>query len=285
MKFGFKTSQQNVDWNVIVDCWRQVDSDNRWDSAWNFDHFYPIHGDLEGTCYEAWTMLAALAQETSRITLGSMVNGAVYRHPAVLANMASTVDVISNGRFELGLGTGWNELECEAYGIQLGTWTERFDRFTEYLECVDGLLRNTTTSFNGTYYKLTEARNEPKGPQRPRPPICIGGSGEKKTMPLVARWADHWNYPVAPSGDFSTNDFEAKRERLYECCSDISRDPSTIRTSTHLIITSEMTDSEMRSIAESYASVNLDLLIIYPMAPFDSSIIERSMSVLADLVH
>src|SRR5207237_6846833 len=132
-------------------------------------------------------VLAGLAAATKRLRLGNMVSGIHYRHPAVLANMASTIDIISGGRLELGIGAGWNEEESGAYGIELGTPRERSDRFEEHCEVLVGLLAEPAFSFQGRYYQLTDAQNEPKGPQRPHPPICIGGSGEKRTLRTVAR--------------------------------------------------------------------------------------------------
>ena len=123
-----------------------------------------------------------------------LVTGIHYRHPAVLANMAAALDVISDGRLELGIGAGWNEEESGAYGIELGTIKERFDRFEEACEVLTSLLSKETTNFDGKYYQLKDARNEPKGPQRPHPPICIGGSGEKRTLRITARYAEHWNF-------------------------------------------------------------------------------------------
>src|ERR1700710_1039281 len=158
--------------------WRAADEMEIFESGWVFDHFYPIFSDPTGPCLEGWTALAALAQATTRLRLGNLVSGIPYRHPAVLANMISTLDIISGGRLEVGIGAGWNAEESSAYGIELGTPRERSDRFEEACAVLVGLLTQETTSFDGKYYQLEDARNEPKGPQRPHPPICIGGSGE-----------------------------------------------------------------------------------------------------------
>ncbi len=131
--------------------------------------------------------LTGLAQATRRLRVGVLVTGIHYRHPAVLANMASTLDIVSGGRLELGIGGGWNEEESGAYGIELGSITERFDRFEEACQILKGLLSQETTTFDGKFYQLTDARNEPKGPQQPHPPICIGGSGEKRTLRITAQ--------------------------------------------------------------------------------------------------
>lgn len=174
--------------------WQAADDIDVFESGWTFDHFYPIFSDSAGPCLEGWTTLTALAQATRRLRLGTLVTGIHYRHPAVLANMAAALDVISDGRLELGIGAGWNEEESGAYGIELGSIRERFDRFEEACQVLIGLLSEETFNFDGKYYQLKDARNEPKGPQRPHPPICIGGSGEKRTLPLTARYAQHWNF-------------------------------------------------------------------------------------------
>src|SRR5947208_8966443 len=143
------------------DMWLAADDIDVFDCGWNFDHFYPIlQHDRTGPCFEGWTMLAALAGVTRRLRLGVMVTGNPYRHPAVLANMAATLDVISGGRLELGIGAGWNEEESGAYGIELGGPRERSDRFEEACEVLTGLLSQETTDFSGTYYRLSNARCE-----------------------------------------------------------------------------------------------------------------------------
>ena len=138
--------------------WQAADDIEVFESGWTFDHFYPIFSDPTGPCLEGWVTLTALAQATTRLRVGVLVTGIHYRHPAVLANMASTLDIVSGGRLELGIGAGWNEEESGAYGIALGTVKERFDRFEEACEVLTGLLSQETTSFDGSFYRLTEAR-------------------------------------------------------------------------------------------------------------------------------
>ena len=183
--------------------WQAADDIDVFESGWTFDHFYPIFSDSTGPCLEGWTTLTALAQATKRLRLGILVTGVHYRQPAVLANMAAALDIISNGRLELGIGAGWNEEESGAYGIELGSIKERMDRFEEACQVLIGLLSQDTTTFDGKYYQLKDARNEPKGPQKPHPPICIGGSGEKRTLPITARYADHWNFVGGPPEEFA----------------------------------------------------------------------------------
>jgi F420-dependent oxidoreductase-like protein len=229
MRFAIKTSPQHTEWQDILAVWKAADQMDIWESAWLFDHFYPIFSDSTGPCLEGWSALAALAQATERIRVGVLVTGNVYRHPAVLANMAATVDIVSGGRLELGLGAGWNEEECGAYGIDLPPLRERFDRFDEALEAVTGLLSDTTTDFAGKHYQLTGARCEPKPVQRPHPPICIGGTGERRTLRSVARFAQHWNHPGG-----SPDDIAQKLDVLRSHCADVGRDPSEILVSTHV---------------------------------------------------
>src|ERR1700732_3571353 len=193
MRFAFKTSPQNTTWAQMLAVWQAADDIEVYESGWTFDHFYPIFSDSSGPCLEGWTTLTALAQATKRLRRAPLVPAIHYRHPAVLANMAAAVDIISNGRLELGIGAGWNEEESGAYGIELGSIRERFDRFEEACQVLVSLLTQPTTDFAGTYYQLTNAFCEPKGPQRPHPPICIGGGGERRTLRTVARYAQHWN--------------------------------------------------------------------------------------------
>jgi F420-dependent oxidoreductase-like protein len=270
MRFGFKTSPQMTTWDDMLAVWKAADDIEVFESGWNFDHFYPIFtDDPHGPCMEAWVTLTALAQETSRLRIGCMVNGMVYRHPAVFANMAATLDITSGGRLELGVGAGWNEEECEAYGIDLGTLTERFDRFEESLAVLTGLFENDTTDFSGRYFTLKNAALNPKGPQTPHPPICIGGAGEKRTLPLVAKYAQHWNFP-----GFEPDEFVAKREILHERCADIGRDPSEIMTSQHLVYTADTDLGELAEKAQAQSEVGLDLSIVYLAPPHSPAVLE-----------
>ncbi|GFG73713.1 hypothetical protein MBOT_10780 [Mycobacterium botniense] len=164
MRFAFKTSPQHTTWTDMLALWKQADDIEVFESGWTFDHFYPIFSDSTGPCLEGWTTLTALAQATTRLRLGTLVTGIHYRHPAVLANMAAALDIISGGRLELGIGAGWNEEESGAYGIELGSIKERMDRFEEACQVLTSLLSQETTTFNGRYYQLKDARNEPKGP-------------------------------------------------------------------------------------------------------------------------
>ena len=278
MRFGFKTAPQDTTWSDMLDVWRAADDIELFESGWTFDHFYPIFSDSTGPCLDGWITLTALAQATQRLRVGVMVTGIVYRHPAVLANMASALDIVSNGRLELGIGAAWNEEECRAYGIELGSLKERFDRFEEACEVIIGLLTKETTTFNGRYYELSEARNEPKGVQQPHPPICIGGGGEKRTLKAVAKYAQHWNVPGG-----SVDDFKRKRDVLHQHCADIGRDPAEIMTSTHLRLSRSGDPSSVVEQAEAFAEAGLDLGIVYLPPPHSAKVLEPVAEALAPL--
>ena len=230
MRYAISTSPQRCTWDWLVDVWRKADEIELFESGWTFDHFYPLFGDSTEDCLEGWISLTALLQETKRIRGGVLVTGMLYRHPAVLANMASTLDITSNGRLELGIGAGWNEEECEAYGIELGSMEERFDRFEEGMEVVTQLLKQDRSTFKGNWYSLQDAMNNPKGPQNPLP-ICIGGGGLRRTIPAVAKYAHHWNYGTQT---MSLEDFKMRHNVFLKACEKEGRDPDDILISTML---------------------------------------------------
>ena len=230
MRYAISTSPQRCTWDWLLEVWRKADEIELFESGWTFDHFYPLFGDSTEDCLEGWISLTALLQETKRIRGGVLVTGMLYRHPAVLANMASTLDITSNGRLELGIGAGWNEEECEAYGIELGSMEERFDRFEEGMEVVTQLLKQDRSTFRGNWYSLQDAMNNPKGPQNPLP-ICIGGGGLRRTIPAVAKYAHHWNYGTQT---MSLEDFKMRRNVFLKACEKEGRDPDDILISTML---------------------------------------------------
>ena len=230
MRYAISTSPQRCTWDWLLEVWRKADEIELFESGWTFDHFYPLFGDSTEDCLEGWISLTALLQETKRIRGGVLVTGMLYRHPAVLANMASTLDITSNGRLELGIGAGWNEEECEAYGIELGSMQERFDRFEEGMEVITQLLKQDRSTFKGNWYSLQDAMNNPKGPQNPLP-ICIGGGGLRRTIPAVAKYAHHWNYGTQT---MSLEDFKMRHNVFLKACEKEGRDPDDILISTML---------------------------------------------------
>lgn len=253
MRFAFSTSPQRTTWEWMQEVWQRADALDVFESGWTFDHLYPLFGDSTEDCMEGWITLTALLHETSRLRGGVLVTGMVYRHPGVLANMASTLDITSGGRLELGIGAGWNEEECDAFGIELGTLRERFDRFEEGMAVLDSLLTNERTTFDGRYYRLTDAMNNPKPVQSPLP-ICIGGVGRKRTLPLTARYAHHWNY-----GGTDLTEFTECRQVLHGACADIGRDPAEITCS---VLFRWADAARLRDEVAAYEAAGADLGIV-----------------------
>jgi F420-dependent oxidoreductase-like protein len=278
MRFAFKTANQNTTWSDVLAIWQEADQIDVFESGWNFDHFYPIVGDSHGPCLEGWMMLGALAQATTRLRMGTLVTGIHYRSPAVLANMVSTLDIISNGRLELGIGAGWNEEESGAYGIELGGLKERSDRFEEGCQVLISLLSQESTTFDGKYYQLADAYNEPKGVQTPHPPICIGGSGEKRTLRTVAKYAQHWNFTGGTPAEFAH-----KRDVLYAHCEDVGRDPKEIMLSSHVPYDAAAGPGKTAELAAGLGEEGLDLAIVYLRPPLDQSVLAPLATALAPL--
>ena len=192
IRFGIQTSQQNVEWSSMLDLWQKAEAWG-YDSLWNFDHFYPIFVDPNGPCLEGWTTLAALGQATSRVRIGHLVNGNTYRNPCVLAKMAATLDHVTNGRLNLGIGAGWFELEHNAFGLDFKTVRGRLDALDEACRILKGMFTGEPFSLKGKHYTVDNARGLPVPVQKPHPPIMIGGSGEKILLRIVAEHADMWN--------------------------------------------------------------------------------------------
>jgi len=192
IRFGIQTGQQSLEWAQLLALWQKADAWG-YDSLWNFDHFYPIFVDPEGPCLESWTTLAALAQATRRARVGTMVSGNTYRHPCVTAKMAATLDHVSGGRFNLGLGAGWFEREHRDFGIDFKTVPRRLEALEEALQIIRGMLTEPRTTLHGRHYTVTDAIGLPKPVQQPHPPIMIGGTGQKVLLRIVAQYADMWN--------------------------------------------------------------------------------------------
>ena len=255
-RYAIKTPPHHATWAEFLDVWRAADEIDAFESAWNWDHFYPLAEPYDGPNLEGWTMLGALAQATSRIRIGAMVNGMHHRHPAVTANMAATLDHISGGRFELGMGAGWNTLESDAYGIPLGTLKERSDRFEEGMEVIVSLLAQPTTDFSGAWFELTDARCEPK-PVQDRIPIVVGGKGKQRTLRTAARFADQWDmtFPAQPS------EWQELDEVLRGHCERVGRDQSEITRSIHLGFAEDDDPAALRDQAASFFDVGVDVVV------------------------
>ncbi|BBX93778.1 LLM class F420-dependent oxidoreductase [Mycolicibacterium boenickei] len=209
------------------------------DSVFLMDHFYqlPGLGTPDEPMLEAYTALGALATATDRVQLGTLVTGNTYRNPTLLAKAVTTLDVVSQGRAVLGLGTGWFEFEHDSMGFEFGTFTDRFNKLGEALQIILPMLAGERPTFEGKYYRTHEAMAEPRF--RDHIPLIIGGSGEKKTIPLAARHFDHLNI----SAGF--DQLPHKMKVIRNCCEQIGRDPATLETSTLVlaIIDENVTDS------------------------------------------
>jgi len=224
LSFGIKTAPQNVTYEEILPIWEEADAIPSIEHAWLFDHFMPIgQYDPSGPCLEGWSLLAALAARTERLRIGLMVTGNTYRHPAVLANIGATVDIISRGRLDFGIGAGWNEREHNAYGIPLYSTGERIRRLGEACELIRLLWTEKAPDFEGKYYQLKGAFCEPKPVQKPYPPFVIGGGGEQLTLRIVAKYASIWNFAGG-----SIEDFKRKNAVLDQHCAEIQRNPNEI---------------------------------------------------------
>jgi F420-dependent oxidoreductase-like protein len=229
MKIGIDVSQHHLDWPELRR--RVVWADEAgFESAWVFDHFTALYGDRKGPCLEAWTLLAALGAVTARIRLGALVTGVTYRHPSLLATEVVTVDHVSHGRVNVGLGAAWHEEEHRRLGFDFPPTAERIERLDETVQIIKGLLGSDDFDFTGRHYRLRKAFYRPRPVQQPYPPIWIGATGEKVMLPLAARHADVWH------GFGSTSDLTRKSAVIDRAAEAAGRDPATIGRSTNLSI-------------------------------------------------
>jgi F420-dependent oxidoreductase-like protein len=290
VKFGVHTGLQHTSYDILEPLWRRIDEIGfDWISIW--DHFYGATGKPDdAACFEAAAMHAALAASTSRVRVGSLVYSIGYRHPAVLAKMITAIDHISGGRADMGLGAGWAQVEYDAYGIEFPPIKVRMNQLEEAARCVRGLLHDDVTDFEGEWFTLTQARNEPRPIQR-KIPIWIGGGGEKRTLNIAARFADGWNVPfVAPET------FAHKSAVLTEHCETAGRDPLEVRRTVNLGIawTDESLHAQFGMLAEAvrpgvltgsdeqvidrigqFAQAGAEQINIALRAPFDQDALER----------
>jgi F420-dependent oxidoreductase-like protein len=266
LSFGIKTAPHHTTYEEMLKVWEEADTVEAFEHAWLFDHFAPIAGDVSGPCLEGWTVLAAFAALTKRLRLGLMVTGNTYRHPAVLAKIAATTDVISNGRLDFGIGAGWNVYEHESMGIPLYAAGERIRRLDEACEIIKLLFTQPTVDFDGRYYQLKEARSEPKPVQRPYPPFVIGGSGEKLTLRVVAKHADIWN-ATAPT----VEEFQHKVEILKGHCEAVGRNFEEIVLSYQMRVTYDDYPAAIDTI-NRYADAGVTHFVIYVPTPFPDGV-------------
>lgn len=222
MRFSFWPNPSQTFTDVLELC-RHAE-DTGWDGIWYADHFMPNAEDTSAPWPEAWTTLSALGALTKQVRLGTLVTGNTYRHPAVLAKMAATLDHITSGRVVLGLGSGWQENEHRQYGLEFYTVAERLARLDEACQIIKALFHDKQANFEGQFYRLDHASCEPKPVQQPLP-LLIGGGGEKVTLKITAKYADEWNVWGDPTI------LRQKMEVLDAHCAAINRNPKEIQRS------------------------------------------------------
>jgi alkanesulfonate monooxygenase SsuD/methylene tetrahydromethanopterin reductase-like flavin-dependent oxidoreductase (luciferase family) len=274
LRFGICTDQ-NLPFEMLVERWRYFE-ELGFDSIWDCDHLNQPSSP-EGPYFEGWTLLAALAARTERIRVGVLVSSNTFRHPALLAQQAVTLDHVSNGRLELGLGAGWFVPEHERFGIAFPPPRERVDRFREAVEIVDSLLRNESTTFGGRYYRLVGASVRPAPLQHPRPPLTLGAH-KTRMLRICAEYADSWN-------SFGTVDEMRERNLILdEHCAAIGRDPGEIRRSFYGWA-SKMEEQRLpdpwqsaaafEDVVGRYAAVGIDEFVIDQPRPEQFSVLEK----------
>jgi F420-dependent oxidoreductase-like protein len=266
---GLKFSQQLCTIEQQREVWRIADEAG-FDHLWDFDHFHPIGAaPLDGDIFDGWSLLAAMAEATTRVRLGNMVTGNTYRHPTVLAKIATTVDHLSGGRLEFGLGGAWAEVEHTMLGIEFPGVGERLRRLDEACHVIKKLWTEEKADFDGRYYHLQGAFANPKPVQKPHPPIWIGGGGERKTLRIVAEHADVWNMA---GGDVDMA--RHKVEVLERHCADVGRDPAEIRLSVQLRFDESDADATLRD-AESFLQAGFTELVVIVGEPNAAARAER----------
>ena len=288
IRFGVMTVQ-NLPWEKEVERWKLIESLG-FDSVWLADHFTdPVNH--AGHWFESWTLLASLAVVTEKIRIGTLVSSMPLRRPAVLARQALTIDHISNGRLELGLGTGASRDPVhKMLGIDDWVGLERVERFTDQIEVIDRLLRHDVSSYDGKFYKLNEATMNPQTIQKPRPPLVIAAMG-KSMLKIAAKYADTWN-------SFGSEDWRTPAEKILEntrkrvelmdrYCDEIGRNPEKLRRS--LLFYSRhgrtILDSEenFREVINQYKEIGMnEFIIYYPF--FDSKQIENIKLIAKDVI-
>jgi F420-dependent oxidoreductase-like protein len=253
LRFGLDVSQHQLTWDELLERVRFAE-DAGFEGAWVFDHFKALYGDPQGPCFEGWSLLAALAAATNRIRLGALVTGVTYRHPSVLAAQAVTVDHVSTGRLECAIGAAWFDQEHRELGIGFPSIVERAGRLEEAVQVMKLLMTEDGVSFDGRYYRLSDATYRPRPVQQPHPPLWIGASGEKLMLPIVGRHADVWH-------TFGSPEVVAhKGEIVDRAARDAGRDPASVARSTSLSL-SEPWD-EVRRNVEGLAAQRVDYLTV-----------------------
>jgi F420-dependent oxidoreductase-like protein len=254
MRFGLDVSQHQLTWDEIVSRARLAEEAGL-EGVWLFDHFKALYGDPKGPSLEAWTLLAGLARETSRVRLGTLVTGMTHRHPAVLAAEVVTVDHLSGGRVECAVGAAWNEPEHREFGIAFPSTTERMDRLEEGIQVLRSLFTADDVTFEGRHYRLEGASYLPKPVQQPHPPIWVGGVGRRRTLPIVGRYADAWHGWADDAAELASI-----TEVIDRAAEEAGRDPASILRASSLSI-SEPWD-QVRAASEWMAEGGVGYLVI-----------------------
>jgi len=247
MRFGVFTSLMGQTWPGVLELWQHLESTG-WDTACLSDHFMPNTREREGAVLEAWSTLSALAAVVPRMRIGTIVLGNTYRHPAVVAKMAAQVDIISGGRLLFGIGAAWQRNEHEAYGIPFYTMRERLERLDEACTVLRLLWSERRSNFNGRYYQLADAPLDPKPVQKPHPELMIGGGGERVTLRIAAKHADHWNVWGGPKV------LARKSAVLEEHCSKLGRDSKSINRSVNMALLITNSKADIDRLAETIAA-------------------------------
>jgi F420-dependent oxidoreductase-like protein len=253
MRLGLDVSQHQLEWDELVERVRFAEEAG-FEGAWVFDHFKALYGDPSGPCFESWTLLAGLAAVTERIRLGALVTGVTYRHPSILATETVTVDHISNGRLEIGIGAAWFDGEHDELGVDFPPTAERARRLEEAVQVMKLLMTEDGATFEGRHYRLRGASYNPKPVQKPHPPIWIGASGAQLMLPIVGRWADTWHSFGSPRS------LARKAKIVDRAAEEAGRDPSSIVRSTALSL-SEPWDTVRRTVDE-LAKVGISYLTV-----------------------
>lgn len=220
------------------------------ESLWRSDHFFSLMGASERNALETWVSLVDLASRSTRLRFGPLVCSMTFRHPALLARMSAAVDELSGGRLVLGVGAGWNVPEHEAFGIPFPAVRERMDRLQEGIQVIESLWTGRKVSLKGKHYSLSDAEMHPTPSQQPHPPLLVGGGGEKRTLRIVARYADEWNAVNLPP-----DAYRAKTKVLEQHCAEVGRDPGTIRRSMMCAFIIGRNEAEMRRRVEGLQQV------------------------------
>lgn len=279
MRIDIKAAQHDRDWANMLAYAQDTDAAGALTGFWLFDHFVPINGHVEGPCLDGWTLLGALAAATRRVRLGLMVGCNEYRYPAVLAKIATTVDQVSNGRLDMGLGAGWFEAEYNMYGIPFPLPAQRIRELDEACQILKLLWTQELADFDGKYYKLEAARHEPKPIQKPYPPIVIGGGGEKMTLRVVAKHANVWNF-----GGGTPEEALRKSHILDEHCAAIGRDPGTIVRSTQFYMKSPDEVGTLRERIEAYQAIGFSHVVVGVPTDYHASLVEEIAKQIEPLV-